>query len=325
MDKIFIYQFTDPTCVWCWGNEPELRAIDYLYGDKVEIRFITGGLIEDISTFYHINADKSQIISKANQLLAEEWVATSAIHGMPVVATNMHLYTEQYPSSFPQNIAYHAAKSINPQKAKDFLRRIREATFTEGQRTSQIDVLIELAIESDIDPVEFIDQFTYGSSQAEFISDRMKCRRHGITGFPSYLIKRADTYIILGGYQRLSSLQSAINRLSRGRCHPRRIGPSLANITEFIKHYKSVYPKEIEVAFNIDNDRASLMINQLRQNKKIHTSPVGSSLRISILHPKQASHAGTGAEPTSTIESNQNNENKKLKSATFKIKEKALT
>ena len=160
MDKIFIYQFTDPTCVWCWGNEPELRAIDYLYGDKVEIRFITGGLIEDISTFYRINADKSQIISKANQLLAEEWVATSAIHGMPVVATNMHLYTEQYPSSFPQNIAYHAAKSINPQKAKDFLRRIREATFTEGQRTSQIDVLIELATESDIDPVEFINQFT---------------------------------------------------------------------------------------------------------------------------------------------------------------------
>ena len=49
MDKIFIYQFTDPTCVWSWGNEPELRAIEYLYGDKVQIRFITGGLVEDIT------------------------------------------------------------------------------------------------------------------------------------------------------------------------------------------------------------------------------------------------------------------------------------
>ena len=52
MRKITIYQFTDPTCVWSWGNEPELRAIEYLYGDKVQIRFITGGLVEDITTLF---------------------------------------------------------------------------------------------------------------------------------------------------------------------------------------------------------------------------------------------------------------------------------
>ena len=43
MERITILQFTDPICVWCWGNEPVLRAIEYLYGDKVRIEFIMGG------------------------------------------------------------------------------------------------------------------------------------------------------------------------------------------------------------------------------------------------------------------------------------------
>lgn len=330
MDKIFIYQFTDPTCVWCWGNEPELRAIDYLYGDKVEIRYITGGLIEDITSLYNIEAaTKSQIINEANRRIAEEWIAASAIHGMPVVTTGMQLYTEQYVSSFPQNVAYHAAKKINPSAAKHLLRRIREATFTECKRTSQIDTLIELAIEANIDAIEFIDQLTYGDSQADFISDRMKCRRNGITGFPSYLLKHDDTCITLGGYQKLSTLHSAISRLSKGMCRPRRVGPSLANLTDFIKRYKSVYPKEIEVAFGIDDSRATLMIDQLIQNKKIYATPIGHTLHLSPLQPKQPLPNSVAEKLANQEISRKNslNENpqKRQTLQTNKPKEKALT
>ena len=326
MDKIFIYQFTDPTCVWSWGNEPELRAIDYLYGDKVELRYVTGGLVEDITTLYNIEAPKSEVISEANQLIANEWATASAIHGMPVVTANMQLYTEQYSSSFPQNIAYQAAKRIDPLGAKRFLRRIREATLTEGKRTSQIDVLIELATESDIDAVAFINQFTYGSAQADFMNDRMKCRRNGITGFPSYILKRADTYITLGGYQKLSTLHSAIARLSKEKCRPRRIGPSLANLSDFIKRYKSVYPKEIEVAFGIDSNRASLMINQLLQSRKIHAVPVGNSLSISIMQPKQSLPSNAAnKEAAVTDKSTKNQPNIGNLRTNSKVKDKALT
>ena len=325
MDKIFIYQFTDPTCVWSWGNEPELRAIDYLYGDKVEIRYVTGGLVEDITTLYNIEAPKSEIISEANQLIANDWAAASAIHGMPVVTANMQLYTEQYSSSFPQNIAYQAAKRIDTLAAKHFLRRIREATLTESKRTSQIDVLIELAAESNIDTVEFINQFTYGNAQADFMNDRIKCRRNGITGFPSYIIKRTDTYITLGGYQKLSTFHSAIARLSKEKCRPRRIGPSLANLIDFIKRYGSVYPKEIEVAFGIDSVRASLMVNQLLQNRKIHALPVGNSLRISILHSKQSMPSYVGTESAITDKSIKSQPSAGNSRTNSKAKNKALT
>ena len=297
MDKIFIYQFTDPTCVWSWGNEPELRAIEYLYGDRVQIRFITGGLVEDITTLFDIEGTKSQIIARANHLIAENWLAASAIHRMPVVTNDIQLYSEQYPSSFPQNIAYHAAKQLNPLAAKRFMRRMREATLTERQRTSQLDTLIELANESGLNSAEFINAYTQGNAQVDFISDRMKCRRNGITGFPSYIIKQGDTYITLGGYQKLASLQSAITRLSRGKIRPRRIGPSLANIVDFIKHFQRVYPREIEVAFSLDSNQTSLMLSSLLQSHKIHTTAVGDSFSISISLPKQALQDSVTATP----------------------------
>ena len=282
MDKITIYQFTDPVCVWCWGNEPVMRAIDYLYGNKVGVEYIMGGLIEEISTLYDLKGSKRQIIEKANSLMAENWLSASERHGMPVNTRHMALFSERYPSSFPQNIAFEAAHRIDPTMAKRFLRRIREATFIESRRTSQIDVLIELAAEVGFDAARFIDEYTAGQAQHDFSNARMKCRRNGITGFPSYLIKNDSTKITLGGYQNLSTFHTIIGRLSEGKIKPRRLGPSIANITDFMRRYQRVYPVEIEVTFGLDRDRTDLMIEELIRAGKLTAENVGNGRRLTI-------------------------------------------
>lgn len=286
MDKITIYQFTDPICVWCWGNEPVIRAIDFLYGDKVKIEYIMGGLVEDISTLYDIKAPQNDVIPRANAIIARNWIEASKRHGMPVVTDNFQLFTERYPSSFPQNIAYEAAKHINAEQAKIFLRLMREATFTQRRRTSQIDVLLDLASMAGYNASTFIDEYTTGHAQTSFNHDRMMCRRNGITGFPSYLIKNNDTNIIIGGYQNLSTFHTVISRLSTNKVRPRRIGPSKHNIMEFIQKYKSVYPIEIEVVFGLDRHQASLIISDLIASHKLTSEVVGDScrLRISAAH-----------------------------------------
>lgn len=289
MSKITIYQFTDPTCIWCWGNEPVMRAIDYLYGDKVAIEFIMGGLVEDVTTLYDFEGSPSFVIERANARISEMWHSAAARHGMPVSKEHMSLYTPRYTSSFPQNIAYEAAKRIDKVKAKSFLRRIREATFTENKRTSQIDVLIDLATESGLDAAQFIDQYTYGCAQADFMQDRMKCRRNGITGFPSYLVKEGSTNIILGGYQNLATFQTVISRLSDGKIKPRRVGPSLANVMDFVKRYKSVYPVEIEVAFALDRARTNLMIAQLERERRVESIAIGDGCRLMAINPRRQS------------------------------------
>lgn len=280
MDQITIYQFTDPTCIWCWGNEPTMRAIDYLYGDKVRIEFIMGGLIEDISTLYNIEGSKEHIITEANHRIHENWLIASHRHGMPVSEEPLTLYTEQYRSSFPQNIAYEAAKRIDKLKSKSMLRRLREATFLENRRTSQMDVLIELAIQAGLNAAEFIEQYTYGDAQADFMRDRLTCRRNGITGFPSYMACADNTNIILGGYQNLSTLQRIISRLSKDRIKPRRLGATLQNIRNFIKHYSICYMAEIEVAFSLDKAKTDLIIDTLLKEGSIMAESAGNGTRL---------------------------------------------
>lgn len=288
MEKITIYQFTDPVCVWCWGNEPVMRAIDYLYGNKVGIEYIMGGLIEEITTLYDLKGSKRQIIERANAIMAEHWLSASERHGMPVNTRHMALFSERYPSSFPQSIAYEAARRIDATAAKRLLRRIREATFVEARRTSQIDVLIELAAEVGIDAARFIDEYTTGEAQNDFSQSRMKCRRNGITGFPSYLIKNASTKISLGGYQNISTFHTIIGRLSEGKIKPRRLGPSLANVTDFMRRYQTAYPVEIEVTFGLDRDRTDLMIDELIRAGRLTSEQVGNGRRLAIANAAKA-------------------------------------
>ena len=282
MDKITIYQFTDPVCVWCWGNEPTMRAIDYLYGNKVGIEYVMGGLIEDITTLYDLKGSTREIIDGANSRIAENWLKASERHGMPVNTRHFALFSERYPSSFPQNIAYEAARHIDPTAAKRFLRRIREATFIEARRTSQMDVLVELAVETGFEAARFIDAYTSGDAQSDFARSRMKCRRNGITGFPAYIIKCGSTKITLSGYQNLSTFHSIIGRLSEGRIKPRRLGPSQANIIDFMRRYQSAYPVEIEVTFGLDRPRTDLMINELSRSGKLIVESVGNGCRLTI-------------------------------------------
>lgn len=284
MDKITIYQFTDPICVWCWGNEPVMRAIDFLYKDKVCIEYIMGGLVEDISTLYDIQAPQVDIINRANTIIKNNWIEASKRHGMPVVADNFQLFTERYPSSFPQNIAYEAAKRIDTKQAKLFLRLMREATFTQRRRTSQIDVLLDLATQAGFEASSFIDEYTTGYAQTAFTHDRMMCRRNGITGFPSYLVKNDDTSIIVGGYQNLSTFHTIINRLSAGRIRPRRIGPSLHNVLEFVSKHQTVYPVEIETVFGLDRHQTSLIVSELISSRKLTSEAVGESYRLMASH-----------------------------------------
>lgn len=49
---IDLTEYTDPYCTWCWGSEPILRRIEWVYGEQVFIHFVMGGLVEDMESFH---------------------------------------------------------------------------------------------------------------------------------------------------------------------------------------------------------------------------------------------------------------------------------
>ena len=66
--------FLDPASVWCWGSEPVLRKIETYYKDRVQIRFIMGGLIKDIRHFYDAKNEVGGDITRSNRNLAKHWL-----------------------------------------------------------------------------------------------------------------------------------------------------------------------------------------------------------------------------------------------------------
>src|SRR6185369_4831928 len=137
-----IIEFTDPVCTWCWGSEPVLRKLETRFGEQVKISFVMAGLVKDITSFYDRYNDIGGDPARSNTNIARHWLEASERHGMPVQSEGFKLFSKEYPSTYPQNIAYKAAQLQDQLLANRFLRRIREASAAEAKLTNTTEVLV---------------------------------------------------------------------------------------------------------------------------------------------------------------------------------------
>lgn len=110
-----------------------------------------GGLVENIEEKWDpANGIGHADILRINKQIEAHWKEAERRHGMPVKGTGYTLSSHEYPSTYPQNIAYKAAQMVDQKKADRFLRRMREASAAEYLMTSHPDVLDKLAAEVDL-------------------------------------------------------------------------------------------------------------------------------------------------------------------------------
>lgn len=121
--------YTDPFCPWCWAAEPALRRIQSEY--DLRITFVIAGLRREID---------------------EEWARDEALHTLQAAAetgqpSDARVWLEDPPAStYPAGIAFHAvAEQAGP---GPFLRRVREAVYTERRRMDRADGLLDAAREA---------------------------------------------------------------------------------------------------------------------------------------------------------------------------------
>jgi protein-disulfide isomerase-like protein with CxxC motif len=117
-DTIEITEYTDPYCTWCWGSEPILRHLQEVYGDRLSVSFVMGGLVEDMRTFN--DAANGIGGSDWRKPLADHWLEASRRHGMPVDVTGW--LTTDFVSTWPSNVAFEAAKLQDEALANRYLR-----------------------------------------------------------------------------------------------------------------------------------------------------------------------------------------------------------
>jgi len=291
---IEVIEFTDPICTWCWGSEPLLRKLETVYGDKLKVKFVMGGLVEDIREFYDSFNNIGGNAEKSNEQIAKHYLEASEKHGMPVNIEAFNLFSNEYPSSYPQNIAYKAAQMENEELANKFLRKIREATDIHSRQTSRTEVLIELANESGLDISKFIERFTDGSAEEEFKKDLNIASQYSVRGFPSFLIKYGDKKLLLRGYQTFDAVKSVIKNMTNDAVKMNHIDKTENNVLKFIEKYENSALVEIKTTFDFSDIELNQVIDNLIYKKLIKKVQAGNGFFIELIREPMYCDSSTG-------------------------------
>lgn len=289
-----VIEFTDPVCTWCWGSEPLLRKLETHYPGRLKVGFIMGGLVPDIRDFYDDGHGIGGDPAASNRQIAAHWLEASARHGMPVQPEGFCLFTNEHPSTYPQNIAYKAAQLQDPALADKFLRRVREASAAEARQTNKNEVLIELASETGLDVGRFIASLGDGSALAAFEADLELTRRYKVSGFPTFLVRYGEKEILLRGYQGYDTFKAVIGQLSGGGVTETIPEKTDEAVLAFIARYGRVAPAEVREALGFAPGEAEAALARLGAKRSIATRPAGNGAFISPAKSPLACDAGSG-------------------------------
>lgn len=280
-----VIEFTDPVCTWCWGSEPVLKKLEARFPKKIKISYVTGGLIEDIRNYRDDANGIVGNIEEANKNIAKQWVEASKEHKMPVCIEGFKLFSEDHHSTYPANIAYHAAKMQSEKLANKYLRRIREAAATEALQVTNPKILIELASEIGLKVGEFIEAMEDGTAERHFQDDLLFTRINRVYGFPSFLIRNNynGKSIVLRGYQDYNSIKEVLQCLCDEDLQELNIDKSPENVISHLQEVVKTTPIELQMIFDFTDEELEDTLTTLQTKGYITLEEVGTGSFIYYL------------------------------------------
>lgn len=251
-DKIIITNFTDPVCTWCWGTEPVFRKLETHFPGQIEFHYVMGGLVEDVHQMHDpANGIGSPDVRAFNRQVASHWLDAGNRHGMPVDAEHFELFSEEYPSTYPQNIAYKAAQLSDPDKADLFLYNLRAAAAAEARQISHEKVQEEIAAETGMNVTDFLARLNDGSAKKAFYDDLARAEDAGVHVFPTFLIKFDKEQYILRGFNSYEDFAAVIHSAAKGAVKPVSVKAEQESLQIFMQKHPRMAAEEIRQAFEL--------------------------------------------------------------------------
>ena len=279
MRKITITNFTDPVCVWCWATEPVFRYLETHYPGDIEFRSICGGLVENIADFAAAGSGIPGGAEGANAQIAAHWTESANRHRMPILAEGFHLFNEEYPSTYPQSIAYKAMQMVAPHMAESYMRRLRKATLAEGLVTSRRDVQMDLAREMEVNMGLFEKALDNGTAEERFHGDLALTRGLGVSSFPTFLVKMDEgKQLMVRGFQDVESFRDILSYMTDGEMMPIEVPPDEELLGNLLLTHRFLSGEEVFCAFDFSSrEDVDRWVEDLVAGGKIKKTPVGSS------------------------------------------------
>jgi putative protein-disulfide isomerase len=273
--KLDFVQYTDPYCTWCWGSEPFIRKIMETYGGQVSVRYRMGAMFKD-TLRYHDGLQETGVERWMRQM-ADHWVDASNLHGMPVNTKMVTNLGDIKFSTVPPSLAYKAAEIQDKELARKFLRRMREAAVIESKPIHRRVVLIRLAEEVGLDGETLLEAMEDGTAEDAFFKDLREAWSINVKGFPTFHLRnRRGEEVVLRGYRRWGSFQTALDRLGGGNLKPRTLGTDHESILKFVRKYGRVAFREVSVVFDLSPEATSEVLARLKAQRSIKKVKAGN-------------------------------------------------
>lgn len=250
--------FTDPMMGLSYESEPFFRKLETHFPGQITYRYVMSGLVRNVYDFVDqedLAVSKAYALEKYRLKLTEIYKSEEDITGMPINMTDLQLFTTEYTSSIPLNLAYKAVQLADSSKADQFLYNMRFATIVECRPTTRLEEILAVLKDTGVSANEFLKHYEDGSAQAAMNDDFMLRQSLGVRGLPGYLFEYENKRTLVNGVIRYEQFRSMISKLSDGDLTEKQPEISTESVRQLISQHPLISPVEIKEAFNLTNEK----------------------------------------------------------------------
>ena len=171
-----LYYVHDPMCSWCWAFKPTWEKVRAEIGDKVDYRYLLGGLAPDNSTPMGL---ETQNYIQAN------WERIQQV--VPGTEFNFDFwrYCEPRRSTYAACRAVICARIQQPRAELFYIEAIQNAYYLQAKNPSNDDVLLEIAEKLELDTGQFSKDLHSAEVQNILDKEITLAQSLGMKSFPS--------------------------------------------------------------------------------------------------------------------------------------------
>ncbi len=253
--KVDMYYVTDPICSHCWALEPVLRRFEHEYRGHLDVRVVMGGLLPAWDGF----ADRANGIG-GPQDVGHHWREVGEASRMPIDGS---LWSrDPVTSSYPPSRVYVVLRERDPELARTFLRRAREAVFAFDCNISDPTVLAGLV--DGLGQPDLVGRDVVSEADSERGHELLKAdislaRELGVRGFPTILLMNEDgAGVKVVGAKPLEAYVDALaTTLGEGTELRKSELPALG---ELLESEGRLFAKEIEEYYGLSADEVDAFV-----------------------------------------------------------------
>lgn len=195
--------FADPMCSWCWGFAPTIARLQQTLPADLPLRVISGGLRA---------GNRRPIDADSRAQVLHHWHQVQAASGQPFS------FDQPLPDGFvydtePACRAVSLVSGEQPSQSLTVLHALQAAFYRDGRDVTDSETI--RAILCELHLAALAARFDSEPARQAAAQDFEETRNHGISGFPSLLLHRADSdrnRIVCIGYQPFNDVQAALQR-----------------------------------------------------------------------------------------------------------------